>query len=84
MKKFKSFNNREIYNIGICRKKYRLNDFFNSGDYETIINKNNFMINKDKYLYNKKDLDMNELFFKQQIFKSTESEMKRIHLLSQA
>ena len=81
MKKFKSFNNREIYNIGICRKKYRLNDFFNSGDYETIINKNkdknNFMNNKDKYLYNKKDLDMNELFFKQYIFKSTESEMKQ-------
>ena len=67
MKKFKSFNNREIYNIGICRKKYRLNEFFNSGDYETILNKNNdknyFMMNKDKNLYNKKNLDMNELFF---------------------
>ena len=77
MKKFKSFNNREIYNINICRKKYGLNEFFNSNNYETILcqnnDKNNFNYN-NKFLINQRDLDMNEQFFIQQIFKSSETD----------
>jgi len=77
MKKFKSFNNREIYNINICRKKYGLNEFFNSNNYETILcqnnDKNNFNYN-NKFLIDQRGLDMNEQFFMQQIFKSSETD----------
>ena len=73
MNRFKSFNNREVFNICNCRKKYGLNDFFNSNDYETNKNNknNNFIFNENDLLSDKKNSDMNELFFKQQIFNSS-------------
>ena len=73
MNRFKSFNNREVFNICNCRKKYGLNDFFNSNDYETNKNNknNNFICNENDLLSDKKNSDMNELFFKQQIFNSS-------------
>ena len=67
MNRFRSFNNREIYNIFNCRKKYGLNDFFNNNDYETTNNK--YFFNDNDLLSNKK-LDLNELFFRQKIFNS--------------
>ena len=77
MNRFRSFNHREICNIFNCRKKYGLNDFFNSNDYETTNNK--YFFNDNDVLPNKK-LDLNDLFFKQKIFNSPSlesSNMKR-------
>ena len=80
MNKFKSFNNREVFNICNCRKKYGLNDFFNSNDYKTNKNnKNNKYICKENYLLsNEKKPDMNELFFKQQIFNSSHEQTDKM------
>lgn len=64
MNKIKSFNNRKIFNINKCRKKYGLSEFFNINNYDTIINKDN----GNGLNSNNKELDVNELYFKQQIF----------------
>ena len=72
MKRFRSFNNREIYNIFNCRKKYGLNDFFNGNEYETT--SNNYFFNDNELLPNKK-LDLNDLFFRQKILNSPPLEL---------
>ena len=81
MNKFKSFNNREIFNINNCRKKYGLNDFFNN-DNEIITCKNNEdendIFNENDLLSNKKNSDLNELFFKQQIFNTPSDSSNRM------
>ena len=82
MNKFKSFNNRSIFNILSCRSKYGLNDFFNSNNYDTISSKNNignnYNFNGNDLLNNKKQSDMNELFFNQQAFNSQQVSTNRM------
>ena len=71
MNKKKSFNNRNVFNINNCRKIYGLCDFFNSNDYETIINKDKDrenMNNINGLLSCKKAQDVNQLYFGQDIY----------------
>ena len=71
MNKKKSFNNRNVFNINNCRKIYGLCDFFNSNDYETIINKDKDrenMNNINGLLSCKKGQDVNQLYFGQDLY----------------
>ncbi len=71
MNKKKSFNNRNVFNINNCRKIYGLCDFFNSNDYETIINKDKDrenMNNINGLLSCKKRQDVNQLYFGQDLY----------------